>query len=294
MTPLVESEAIHTEEGTLPSRPTSAAAEKSSRAEETLVGDTPPRAIDSPQPESEPILAGMDAVRWEELEPQGFYPRWGRPALNLTFAVLITPVTCVIGLLVGCVNLAIFRDPRKILFIQLRFGHRGKAFRMYKFRTMRDASIGAHESWKRGEDRSRVTRFGRLLRNTHLDELPQLINIFRGEMNVIGPRPEMIEIEVWASEHVPGFSRRLALKPGITGPAQITQGYTGCDVAGYSLKAAINESYRRELSLWTDLLIAVRTGIWMVRGRGWKWNAPSQTAQAPVVSAEESGSSSTR
>jgi lipopolysaccharide/colanic/teichoic acid biosynthesis glycosyltransferase len=230
----------------------------------------------------------MDTVPWKELEPRGLYPSWGRPALNFSFAVLITPAACLIGLLVGCVNLVLFRDPRKILFIQTRFGHRGRAFRMYKFRTMRDASIGAHDSWRRGEDRARVTRFGRLLRNSHLDELPQLINVLRGEMNVIGPRPEMIEIEVWASEHVPGFSRRLALKPGITGPAQITQGYTGCDVAGYSLKAAINESYRRELSLRTDLLIAVRTAIWMVRGRGWKWNVPAPTAPASVVPAEKS------
>src|SRR5258706_612507 len=176
MTPL---EAIQTEERT-----------RSSRT--TAVRTTP-----SPQLAGLPTLAGMDAVPWQELEPRGLYPRWGRPALNFSFAVLITPAACILGLFVGCVNLVLFRDPRKILFIQTRFGHRGKAFRMYKFRTMRDASMSAHDSWKRGEDRARVTRFGRLLRNSHLDELPQLINILRGEMNVIGPRPEMIEIEVW-------------------------------------------------------------------------------------------------
>ena len=222
---------------------------------------------------NERAAARMRAIRWEDLEPKGAYSRWGRPALNLLLALGITPFACCAGLAIALVNLAIFGNVGKILFLQPRFGVRGRVFLMFKFRTMRDADGGAHDSWRQGKDGLRVTGFGRFLRNTHLDELPQLINILRGEMNVIGPRPEMIEVEAWAAENVPGFSRRLVLKPGITGRAQITQGYTGCDVDGYALKAAINERYRREISLRADLWIVVRTAVWMATGRGWNWAA---------------------
>jgi lipopolysaccharide/colanic/teichoic acid biosynthesis glycosyltransferase len=122
-----------------------------------------------------------------------------------------------------------------------------------------------------GKDAARVTRFGRFLRNTHLDELPQLWNVLRGDMSLIGPRPEMLATERWAAERCPGFVERLCLKPGLTGFAQITQGYTDQgDAAAYRAKLALNRRYRDELSFTTDCAILVRTVAWMLRARGWR------------------------
>jgi lipopolysaccharide/colanic/teichoic acid biosynthesis glycosyltransferase len=119
---------------------------------------------------------------------------------------------------------------RRVLFAQTRVGWRGRLFVLYKFRTMVDGP---------GDDRARVTRFGRLLRNTHLDELPQLWNVLRGEMCLVGPRPEMLATERWAAERCPEFVERLVLPPGSPGCAQITQGYTDeGDEAAYREKVA--------------------------------------------------------
>jgi lipopolysaccharide/colanic/teichoic acid biosynthesis glycosyltransferase len=218
---------------------------------------------------------------WSGLVRSSWYARNGRPLFNAALVLALLPLALVAGACVALLNLVAFGDPRKILYVQPRVGLRGKVFRIYKFRTMREPRATAHESWRDGEERARVTRLGRLLRNTHLDELPQLINVLIGDMNVIGPRPEMVEIEAWASEHVPGFARRLALKPGITGIAQITQGYTGHDVEAYAQKLAINLRYMKRLSLRLDLEICARTVIWMVRGKGWDWARGRSKHAAP-------------
>jgi len=131
-----------------------------------------------------------------------------------------------------------------------------------KFRTMVDGA---------GDDRERVTRFGRFLRNTHLDELPQFWNVLRGDMCLVGPRPEMLATERWAAEHCPEFAERLVLRPGLTGLAQVTQGYTReGDVRAYREKVAWNLRYRERLSLTGDCAILMRTALWMLRGRGWR------------------------
>lgn len=211
------------------------------------------------------------AIDWDALHPRGFYARRGRALLECAIAVGACVPVFTIGALVGAANLIAFRDPRKIFYVQPRVGHRGRVFQIVKFRTMHEPRRTAHDSWSNGEDAARVTRLGRFLRSTHLDELPQFLNILRGEMSFIGPRPEMVEVERWANEHVPGFSRRLVLRPGITGFAQITQGYTGNSVEAYAEKLAINDAYRERLSLATDLGILARTAVWMLRGRGWQW-----------------------
>ncbi len=229
---------------------------------------------------------------WDAALPARWYVRRGRRCVDLALLALVLPLALVPLALVALANLAAFRDPRKVLYVQPRVGWRGRIFRIYKFRTMRDVPVGAAESatasamasWSSGADRARVTRLGRLLRNTHLDELPQLLNVVRGEMSFIGPRPEMVEVEAWASEHVPGFSRRLAIRPGVTGWAQITQGYTGMCVHAYREKLAANERYLREASPAKDLEIVVRTALWMLRGRGWGWR--SQAAASADRSAD--------
>ena len=120
-------------------------------------------------------------------------------------------------------------------------------------------------------DSDRVTTFGRFLRNTHLDELPQFLNVLRGDMCLIGPRPEMSSIETWCAGTLPRFSERLVLRPGITGWAQITQGYAADgDGEAYQRKLMMNRVYRSRLSFRTDVAILVRTVLWMGLRRGWR------------------------
>lgn len=208
---------------------------------------------------------------WEALAPRGAYGRSGRAFFNAAMVALLLPPALCVGAVVALVNACAFRSLRKIFFVQPRAGLRGRPFRLYKFRTMSEPRSSAHASWQGGEDVQRVTRLGRFLRSTHLDELPQLLNVLRGDMMLIGPRPEMLEVEAWAGEHVPGFSQRLAIKPGLTGLAQITQGYTGADAQAYAEKLAINMDYLRRCSFALDAQIVVRTVVWMLRGRGWGW-----------------------
>jgi lipopolysaccharide/colanic/teichoic acid biosynthesis glycosyltransferase len=136
---------------------------------------------------------------------------------------------------------------------------------------MRDARKSAFDSWSGASDAARVTRFGTFLRNSHLDELPQLVNVVRGDMSLIGPRPEMVEIERWAESEIAGFGARLAVRPGITGHAQITQGYVGRCRVGYEKKLALGLEYLANFGPRQDASILVRTLFWMAGRKGWRW-----------------------
>lgn len=204
-----------------------------------------------------------DLEAWEEEVLSGWYPRWGKPVGTLVLLFLTLPLALLVAAPLALINWAIFRDLRRVLYAQERVGWHGEIFHIYKFRTMREAPGTDFQSWQRG-DGGRVTSFGRFLRRTHLDELPQLLNIIRGEMTFIGPRPEMVEVEQWASEAVPGFARRLVVRPGITGHAQVTQGHTPMDPDAYADKLAANDFYLSRLSLGFDLAILARTVLCML------------------------------
>lgn len=238
------------------------------------LGRAPDGATERPAPR-----VPLTSAEWDKELPARWYARRGRRLLDWALMALVLPPAAAVLAAVALANLIVFRDPRQVLFVQPRMGWRNQPFRIYKFRTMREARASELDSWSSGEDRLRVTRLGRFLRNTHLDELPQLLNILKGDMGFIGPRPEMLEIEAWAAQEVEGFSSRLALRPGITGLAQITQGYTGQDADAYAEKLERNAEYMREVSLALDLQIVVRTILWMVRGRGWSWNSAGAAQQ---------------
>jgi len=165
-------------------------------------------------------------------------------------------------------------SPGPILFRQERIGFRGRPFQVVKFRTMRDSRRRKdnvdriHDAITRDDD-DRITRLGRFLRKTRIDELPQIINIFRGEMSWIGPRPEARALSEWYECEIPFYSYRHIVRPGITGWAQVNQGHV----------AAINEIhdklrydffYIKNFSLWLDLLIILKTILVVIRGTGAK------------------------
>lgn len=216
------------------------------------------------------------------------YERYGKRALDLVFLAAVLPVALVIALPIALWNWVEFQDMRQVLFLQRRVGLRGRTFWIYKFRTMREPAK-KRGAWSLADDVARTTRFGRFLRNTHLDELPQLLNILKGDMHLVGPRPEMVDVHQWACGEVPGFARRLATAPGLTGRAQVSQGYTVREAESYAAKLAIDLAYLRATSLRQDLGIIARTIPWVLRGRGWGWNrgagATSTTVTTPASAA---------
>jgi exopolysaccharide biosynthesis polyprenyl glycosylphosphotransferase len=186
---------------------------------------------------------------------QKAYSRFAKRTFDLVFASIgilaVAPLLAVIALLVR-------RTPGRIIYRQTRVGERGKAFTMYKFRTMReDAEEPGHPIFAVEED-PRVTPIGRPLRETHLDELPQLWNVLKGDMSIVGPRPERPEFVRALGQTVPFLTRRLLIKPGITGWAQLR-----CDYASDSDTAADRLSYDlwylRHRNLVVDLAICVKT-----------------------------------
>jgi len=169
-------------------------------------------------------------------------------------------------------DLAILLDTgRPVLFRQRRVGEDGEPFTMLKFRTMVidaeqrlpeliDVATLEQPAFKIRDD-PRVTRVGRLLRRTSLDELPQLINVLRGDMSLVGPRPEEEAIVALYDERQRG---RLAVKPGVTGPMQV---YGRSDLT-FEERLAMERDYLDNLSLLTDLAILLRTPRAIVRGDG--------------------------
>ena len=146
------------------------------------------------------------------------------------------------------------------IYSQQRVGRNGKTFVLYKLRTMRqDAEASTGPVWS-GDGDSRVTRLGHFLRRSHLDELPQLWNVLRGEMAFVGPRPERPEIVQKLVKHVPGYLYRLALKPGITGFAQVTLP-ADTDYKSVSRKLAADLAYAERASASLDARILICTAL---------------------------------
>lgn len=164
-------------------------------------------------------------------------------------------------LLFPIVALAIYLDsPGPIFYSQERLGYRGQPFQVLKFRSMRlDAERPGQAVWAKKHDQ-RVTRVGRFLRATHLDELPQILNILRGEMTLIGPRPERQVFVDQLEKTIPFYRCRLSVKPGLTGWAQVKYPYTN---SGHEalIKLQYDLYYIKHQSLTLDLLIMLKTVV---------------------------------
>jgi exopolysaccharide biosynthesis polyprenyl glycosylphosphotransferase len=154
-----------------------------------------------------------------------------------------------------------------VFFRQLRLGEGGRLFQICKFRTMVEHAEGDGVAVWALEDDARVTPIGRVLRRSRLDELPQLWNVLRGDMSIVGPRPERPEFLELLRETVPFWTRRHLVKPGITGWAQVRRGYTA-DVMGTADKLSYDLYYLKYRSLVFDLAIATQTFRIVLSGFG--------------------------
>jgi len=183
------------------------------------------------------------------------YFRWKAWASRLVAALLLNPALPVMGLLIVLVQLT-SRGPG--LYRQVRVGCQGRTFSLYKIRTMRhDAEAKTGPVWTQPRD-PRVTRLGRFLRRVHLDELPQLFNVLRGEMVLVGPRPERPEFTQYLAREIPGYMDRCLVPPGITGLAQINLP-PDTDVDSVRRKLVLDLQYIRTASLSLDLRILLCT-----------------------------------
>ncbi|MCC7361499.1 MAG: sugar transferase [Anaerolineales bacterium] len=170
-------------------------------------------------------------------------------AAGLALLVALTPVIALAIRLEG---------PGPIFYRQVRLGLGGQPFKVVKFRTMRpDAEQDGAARWATAQD-SRITRVGRFLRRTRLDELPQFVNILKGEMSLIGPRPERPEFTALLEQKLPFYRTRLLVKPGLTGWAQVNYGY-GNTVADALVKLQYDLYYIKHQVWWMEIAILIRT-----------------------------------
>lgn len=178
-------------------------------------------------------------------------------AVALVLFVSTMPLMLVLAALVRITS------PGPAFYAQLRTGRNGQSFLMYKLRTMRhhcEAQTGP--VWSLPND-NRITRLGRILRKTHLDELPQFLNVLQGNMSLIGPRPERPELISTIEKTIPRFRERLAIRPGMTGLAQ-SQLPSDTGLHTVSRKLAYDLYYVREVNPWLDLRIVLATVFYLL------------------------------
>lgn len=178
--------------------------------------------------------------------------------------VILLPLLAIIAIVIR------LDSPGPILFRQVRIGYQGQPFRVFKFRTMTDTPIitkDALDAAKTKDGDLRVTRPGGFLRHSRLDEIPQLLNVLKGEMSWIGPRPEAEVLSHWYNKEIPFYPYRHIVRPGITGWAQVNQGHVA-EVAEVTSKLHFDFYYIKHFSPWIDLLIVARTIKTMLTGFG--------------------------
>jgi lipopolysaccharide/colanic/teichoic acid biosynthesis glycosyltransferase len=184
-----------------------------------------------------------------------------KSAFEWTIALAI--FVCVAPLIAALWVLVKLTSPGPGFYKQTRLGKDGRSYEMYKLRSMsRNAEAGTGAVWSRPGD-ARVTPLGRVLRDTHLDELPQLWNILRGDMCLIGPRPERPEIARKIERVLPHYRDRLQVKPGLTGFAQIQHG-ADSDLDHVRRKLMYDLYYIHEMSPMVDIRIAIGTVMYFL------------------------------
>ena len=239
-------------------------------AEHTRVDEAPPaQSLASVMAESVPLSRSERAIR----------------ALNVVVASIILVLTSPLWIIIAIAVKVTSRGP--VFYTQVRVGRDwrtasptpgdprrgvdlgGRPFTIVKFRTMRvDAEQGHGAVWAKTND-SRVTLVGGFLRSCRLDELPQLLNVIHGDMNLVGPRPERPELFAKLREQIPEYQRRQRVPPGITGHAQVHLQYD-TSVEDVRRKVEHDLEYIASRSLWADLKIMLKTvPVMLFRKGGW-------------------------
>ncbi len=190
------------------------------------------------------------------IEPVTPHIGWGyrlaKRGLDLVFSLVVGLVALLPMLILAVLIRLDSKGPA--IYKQERLGKGGRVFAIYKFRTMREDAEAAGPQWAQAGD-ERCTRLGRILRKCHLDELPQVINILRGDMSLVGPRPERPYFYEEFEQYIHGFRHRLSVVPGLTGLAQTSGGY---DLKPEE-KIVYDMEYIRTCSFWLDVKLILKT-----------------------------------
>lgn len=204
---------------------------------------------------------------------QGFYARYGKRILDLAIVIPALPLVFPIILVAALANVL---SGNRIFYSQLRLGRNGQVFRIWKMSTMRPnaeqllSELLRHDEARRNEwatkqklmDDPRITRVGAFLRRTSIDEIPQLFNVLKGDMSLLGPRPMMLDQQELYGPNLPLY---LSLRPGISGKWQVSER----NDAHFRRRAQIDAEYAVELSLRTDLGLIWKTLRTLARSTGY-------------------------
>jgi len=192
-------------------------------------------------------------------------PFWGfKRAIDIIVSVVCLPVVCILAAVIWVLNHRLNKGP--LIYKQVRMGRNCEPFTMLKFRTMLPVEAvtrGLHDP----VEADRITPFGHFLRRTRLDETPQLVNVLLGQMSLVGPRPDMWEHGSAFVTMVPGYRKRHAVRPGITGYAQIMSGYAE-GVSATRKKVSYDLLYIRRKCWKLEMVILSRTVGVMISGSG--------------------------
>lgn len=206
---------------------------------------------------------------WRYQHPVPPFTLWWRLMLKRAIDFLGALAGLVVAApIMALVALAIKLDSKgPIFYSQERMGRFGETFRIYKFRSMRTDAEAAGPQWAARKDDPRLTRLGALLRRSHLDELPQLLNVLMGDMSLVGPRPERPCFVETLSQDVPRYDERLLIKPGMTGLAQVHYRYD-TSVSDVKRKLRFDLLYVKSMCLALDARILFWTVAVVLTGRG--------------------------
>jgi len=211
-----------------------------------------------------------------------------RKSVALKFVQRVISCTVAVALLVimspmlALIAIAIRLDSgRPVFFRQTRLGKRCRPFELLKFRTMQPVSRPASE-WV-GDNRNRITRLGKWLRRFRLDELPQLVNVIRGDMNLVGPRPHPVTNLQLFKDSIPYYALRGSILPGITGWAQVRYHYAN-NLEEETEKMRYDLYYIKHMSLWMDLSIVMKTAMVFLRSFSSSFESGTATVRRPAFS----------
>ncbi|MFB6280265.1 MAG: sugar transferase [Salinibacter sp.] len=210
------------------------------------------------------VLLGASCKESVDVRKRQYYPYFKR-TMDLLLIGLSLPITLPLVVLTACAIRLESSGP--VLFWQERIGREGETFQMAKFRSMYHGNPGEEDDVFADEDDDRVTTVGRFIRKVRIDELPQFWNVLKGEMSLIGPRPEQVGLAEEFTDDMTLYEYRHLVRPGITGWAQVLQGYTA-DAEGTRRKLEHDLYYVKHQSVTLDLLIVYLTFKTILTGFG--------------------------
>lgn len=192
---------------------------------------------------------------------RGFAKRVSDVMISATALLLLSPVLAAVALGVR------LGSPGPALYKQKRYGLDGREIVVYKFRSLSVVEDGEKSYTQVSRDDTRVTPFGKFIRKTSLDELPQLFNVLLGNMSIVGPRPHAVAVNETYRRQIPGYMVRHKVKPGITGWAQVNGYRGGDDLDSMTMRISFDLEYLRHWSLGLDLIIILKTAAMIWRDR---------------------------